>query len=171
MVFLPIASNQKSLIRYLTKFLLREKERITFCATALCGLLFLIGGIEYGVGSLEKPGSGLFPCFIGFIVFLLASVFAIFPIPKTTKTEEESLSKANFLKTILVVTNIAIYILLLNTGGFLVSTMILLLFLQKLLGRNDWLKPTLIAFLITILTWLLFNEWLGVELPKGFLNF
>jgi len=74
-------------------------------------------------------------------------------------------------KVIWVVASLLIYSVLLNSLGYLITTLGLMLFLFALAGRGkmwSWLGSALLA---TLLSYLVFYSWLNVQLPKGKLGF
>jgi hypothetical protein len=62
-----------------------------------------------------------------------------------------------------------IYTLLLKHLGFLISTFSLLILLFLVKAHYQLLKVILISFLVTAGSYLVFQVWLKVQLPKGIL--
>ena len=64
---------------------------------------------------------------------------------------------------------IGVYILGVSHVGFLTSTFFLILFASRLSGARDWLRPVLFSLGILLVCYLLFEVWLKLALPRGWL--
>ena len=89
---------------------------------------------------------------------------------KTVQAEESVWREIDFTKIIIVVASMAIYALILEKIGYLLSAFLVLLVLFRSIGSRKWSSSILIALLTTILTYLFFSVLLGVELPEKFVR-
>ena len=64
-----------------------------------------------------------------------------------------------------------IYALVLEWLGFLLSTFGLLVFFFRTLQRQSWLVVVTGSLATSLLSYLVFKTWLGVNLPGGLLGF
>ena len=67
--------------------------------------------------------------------------------------------------------SLLVYALVLERLGFLLATFALLLFFFKALQRQRWLVAVGGALATSLLTYLVFRTWLGVNLPGGLWSF
>ncbi len=156
----------------------------------IIGFLVLIGiGVgylglttRYALGSLTDPGPGIFPLVAGLLVVVLSSwsLFQSLRSPKGRESkssepakvqgeEETGAAKPSEQRVILMILAIAVYILAASHVGFLTSTFFLILFTSRLSGAKDWLRPGLFSLGILLFCYLLFEVWLKLALPRGWL--
>ncbi len=67
--------------------------------------------------------------------------------------------------------SLLIYALVLEWLGFLLATFALLLFFFRTLQRQSWLVVVTGSLATSLLSYLVFKTWLGVNLPGGLLGF
>jgi putative tricarboxylic transport membrane protein len=80
-------------------------------------------------------------------------------------------ASANYRLVLLTFAIIGAYIALLPHLGFRIATFAFVLVLQVALepprGRNGWLRVAIVALLTTLVTYLMFERYLSVLLPRG----
>jgi putative tricarboxylic transport membrane protein len=143
------------------------------------GICICIGSMQLGLTSFNVPGPGFLPFLCGatlgiFGLILLFSTTFLKPKGEEEAKSERSLVKRNwkkFLNPLLILVVLLVYILLLETLGFLLTTFICLLFLFKLSEPGKWLMPLALSFMVTALTYLIFSLWLQCQFPKGLIRF
>jgi len=167
---------------------MREGERETL--TQIIGFLILVVfgvgylglNAKYGLGTLTDPGPGIFPLVAGLFVVVLSS-WKLFQSlrpsiggrrnpaepAKVQEKEETGVAKPSEKRVILMILAIAVYILAASRVGFLTSTFFLILFASRLSGAKDWLRPVLFSLGILLFCYLLFEVWLKLALPRGWL--
>lgn len=137
----------------------------------VAGIGIVFGSLKYGFGSLQAPGAGFITFFAGAILALLSACLLV-----SSLRSQESGTGLGILwkglearKVLYVLTLLVIYTLLLKHLGFLISTFSLLILLFLVKAHYQLLKVILISFLVTAGSYLLFQVWLKVQLPKGIL--
>ena len=140
---------------------------------------FFIGGtitassFFYGVGSLAEPGPG----FITFLSGLFLTLLSIALYVASGKSPEgripirqiwagKQTGKAFFVMGLLV-----LYLFLLVPLGFLITTCALLFFLFRVQSQYSVATLLLLSVLTTGISFLIFDQWLWVQLPRGFLGY
>jgi putative tricarboxylic transport membrane protein len=134
----------------------------------VAGIGIVFGSLKYGFGSLQAPGAGFITFFAGAILALLSACLLV-----SSLRSQESGTGLGILwkglearKVLYVLTLLVIYTLLLKHLGFLISTFLLiLLFLVKAIIHYS----VSCLFLVTAGSYLVFQVWLKVQLPKGIL--
>lgn len=138
------------------------------------GLFVSVKSLSLDLGRPETPGPGMFPFLVGItLIFCTLPIFlsAILSAKnKTVQAEESVWREIDFTKIIIVVASMAIYALILEKIGYLLSAFLVLLVLFRSIGSRKWSSSILIALLTTILTYLFFSVLLGVELPEKFVR-
>lgn len=133
-------------------------------------IFVVVSSYKLKLGSFHNPGPGLMPFLLG-LLLLLVSIFIAgrsFSKKQTGNDIAEEIvpSKVNFGKLVLVSGSLVIYALLVERLGFLVSTLLLLLFLFKAAGVPKW-KFVLAASVFTVIVIYLIFTSLGIRFPKG----
>jgi len=164
----------------------REREALAQIIGFLVLIVFGVGYLglntRYGLGSLTDPGPGIFPLVAGLFVVVLSS-WKVFQSLRPAKRgranpeepakvqdkEETGEVKPSEKRVILMILAIGVYILGVSHVGFLTSTFFLILFASRLSGARDWLRPVLFSLGILLVCYLLFEVWLKLALPRGWL--
>ncbi|HSR14080.1 MAG TPA: tripartite tricarboxylate transporter TctB family protein, partial [Thermodesulfobacteriota bacterium] len=140
--------------------------------------LLLGGGITvssffYGVGSFSAPGPGFITFLAGAILTFLSLLLLISASkdkaggPGLRKLwEGRQTGKAFYIMGLLVA-----YMLLISPMGFMLSTFFLLILLFRVQAAYSRLKLITLSAGATFASIVVFDLWLGVQLPRGFLGY
>lgn len=157
-----------------------SKQIISFLVLILFGIVFLGVNTRYAFGTLADPGSGVFPLVAGLSLVALAC-WELFQATRPLKGEARKVTgpatagegkgagKAAETKVFLLIFVIALYIAGVQRVGFLTSTFVLVLTTSRLSGARDWSRPVLLGLGILLFCYLLFEVWLKLALPRGWL--
>jgi hypothetical protein len=128
--------------------------------------IVIVGSIEAGVGwGVEGPRAGFFPFYVG-IAILIASVVNF--IHARAVSAERSFADWGQLRQVLsVVVPTAVYVTIIPWIGIYVSSTLLIAFFMKRLGNYGWQLIAPIAIGVPLLTFIVFERWFLVPLPKG----
>lgn len=139
----------------------------------IIGAVFTVSSFLYGVGSLSEPGPGFITFGAGAALTALSIV--LFIISRSRGEGRQSLkqlwSGRQTSKVFYVMGLLIFYMLLVTPLGFLFSTFILLFLLFRVQGSYSMPKTILLACLSTAISFLVFDIWLGVQLPRGFMGY
>lgn len=139
----------------------------------LLGGAITISSFFYGVGSFSAPGPGFITFLAGAILTLLSLV--LFISSSKSKGTGQSLrslwegrqsGKAFYILALLVA-----YMFLMTPLGFLLSTFLLLILLFRVQATYSLRKVILLSAAATVSSIIVFDVWLGVQLPRGFLGY
>lgn len=136
------------------------------------GLLISILSTSYPIGSLTRPGPGLFPFILGLLLIFLSLILLLLgEAKKATLANQKAPPLFGEWKRL----GYTVLILLLATFFFetigYLFTLFFLLFVLMLGGRSQsWKTILLIALLSTIGVYLVFVFFLNQQLPRGFLG-
>jgi len=151
---------------------MRNPDQTSSLFWLLIGIGITLGSLKYGFGSLHEPGAGFITFFAGAILSLLS--IALFLSSLRSGEPRKGLrilwEDLEVGKVFYVLGFLVIYTLVLNHLGFLVSTFLLLSFLFRVKATYRLPKVIIMSFLITAASYLLFEVWLKVPLPKGILG-
>ena len=143
----------------------------------ICALLFLAIAVAamalssyMPMGRTSKPGPGFLPFWVGVILALL-SLF-LFVESGFRKGPAESVKflagEGRWPNVIWTAGSLLGYGLLIEVLGFVISTLILLLFLFRFIGNQKWWIAFSGTSLVTLAAYLIFKVGLKVQLPRGF---
>jgi hypothetical protein len=123
-----------------------------------------------GLGSASAPGSGFIFFWSGLIMACLS--LAVFTNSLRGVVEErQEIVGTNWSKLSLVLVGLVLYGLLLERLGFIGTTFVLLILLLRIGERTRWSLVLAVASLTALSTFVLFDLWLGIKLPKGTFGF
>lgn len=133
--------------------------------------IFVMGvACKLGLGSFHNPGPGLLPFLLGVVLLLISLSIVWKSFSKTqiyNDIEEGRVPvKANYWKIVCVAGSLIVYALVLERLGFLVSTLLLLMFLFKAAGPQKWRFVLAASVLTVIIIYVVFTS-LGIRFPKG----
>ncbi|MBI5969056.1 MAG: tripartite tricarboxylate transporter TctB family protein [Deltaproteobacteria bacterium] len=133
----------------------------------LLSALYLVGALGYPMGTLDRPGPGLYPLFTG-ILLVIASIGSL-----VTNLLNQLEKKINFPRgkdlgrVLTVIGGTIAYVLLLPYAGHLLASMAIVFIVLQTMGLPSW--PLKIGFTIAIAlgSFYLFDTLLSVPLPRG----
>ncbi len=136
-------------------------------AIAAFGLICVIGSLQVGIGWADDgPRAGFFPFYLGLII-IVSSVVNLFNLLVGPKEDGLFASWEQILKVLSVVIPTGIYVSILPFTGIYVASALLIGTFMMWLGKYRWTSAIPIALLVPILTFVFFERWFLVPLPKG----
>lgn len=150
------------------------------CTLVLAGVYFWataqIPSLELG----DPLGPKAFPRMLG-VGLLLGAAMLLVEIMRNTakarlsaeqgiKSTEPKWDRHHWLVVAIAVWT-AIYIVIFEPLGFIISTMVYLLALTAYFNRGRWLMNVLTSVLFAAISYFMFTKLLGVNLPPGVLPF
>lgn len=156
----------------MTSITYRAAEIGTSIVLALLGLIVMYGAMEQGVGWEDAgPQAGLFPFYIGLILFL-ASLGILLSTFRTWTLLGYVITKSDDLKRVLrVFVPIVIYVAIMPLVGMYIAAFLFIFwFMLKLKERDRSYKKTfvlLISIAVPCALYLVFAMWFEVPLYEG----
>ena len=132
------------------------------------------GGLKLGFGTFHQPLAGFMPFLSGLILALLALVDLVSGAIthwKGEKADNEIWANIHWGKLLLTLALLFIYTAFFNTLGFIIATILLLLFLYRVMEPRPWWMVVIASVVTTGLFYLGFKVGLDSQLPGGFLGF
>lgn len=135
------------------------------------GFLICEESFRINLGNFRNPGPGFFPFGSGLVLRGLALVVMINGLGKGFGERKAFWEeRTRWPKVVLTLVFIFVYGLLLEPLGFLLTTFLMMGFLLRLIEPQRWRTVIAGAVLSALGSYLIFQVWLEVELPKGFLG-
>ena len=130
-------------------------------------VLVIIGSLNAGINwGAEGPRAGFFPFYIACFI-LLASIVNLFSAFVDMPREKLFAQLGQLLRVLSVIIPTAVYVGIIPTLGIYVSSALLIALFMKWLGKYRWSIITLVAVGVPVATFLVFEKWFLVPLPKG----
>jgi putative tricarboxylic transport membrane protein len=144
----------------------RSIEMGTAVAVALFGLIITVGSINVGIGwGDEGPKSGFFPFYLG-IIIMGSSVVNL--VEASRGDPIKRFADWSQLRQVLSLTiPTAVYVGVIPWIGIYVSSFILIALFMVWLGNYRLPFAIGLSALIIVATFLVFEKWFLVPLPKG----
>jgi len=144
------------------------------------GILFLImailiclGSIRFPYGNVHNPGPGFLPFWLGVVLGLLSIILLI----RTTLQRKETMlfrqvftEKIRWGKVLITLIALILYGVLMEDVGFLLLTFLFLACLIRFVDPQSWKRVIGWALVGSVGSYLIFEVWMKLRLPKGFLG-
>lgn len=160
-------------------------ERYFAAFTLIFSLIYTWKSLSLRVGTLAAPGPGFLPLIVGTASAAIAASILINSYivmdhrGKINRAKEETPAKAeksgetpteeDKAKIIFFAIGAIIYIIVLETLGYLISTFCLMLYLLRVMRVEGWWRPVVLSVVCSVIAYVVFAVWLKVPLPKGLL--
>lgn len=147
-------------------------QRAGLLGTGL-GIFLIALSLRLDLGSWNQPGPGFLPLLTG---IFLAGLCLVYLVSSTMRRDDDYLRKEspwpreNREKIIGVLAALCLYTLSISALGYLFATLLLLIYLFRVLEPGKWSVTLLQAVLTVLATYLVFEKWLMVQFPKGILG-
>lgn len=165
---------------------MRRTDAIVGAVTLAVGGYALRGAMDLPYFYNGAPGPGFFPRYLALALILLGGaqlVQALLPRPSlaggggqasVTAGEGEAREKLRprrYLRVAGVMAGWIVSVGLIDTVGFLIAMILLVLYLSFVIeGKRGW-RPVLLAIVMPSLIYLAFSRFLQIQLPVGPLGF
>lgn len=152
---------------------MKKNDRLTSLFWLVVAILICLGSVRLSLGDLRHPGPGFFSFLAGAILGLL-SIILFWQSNKKGPQEKRKAFWPNpqgARQMIWMVIALIIYVIGMNYAGFFSSTVLFLGFLLTGIGHQKWSTVISVTILVAIVSYLIFQYWLDVQLPRGFLGF
>lgn len=151
---------------------MKKYDRISSLVWVGIGLAVCLESIRLGPGVLSAPGPGLVPLGCGLII----ETFGLIIFARTFRNVAEERKAlwergTHWGKLVSIPGALMGYAFLIDLLGFKLVTFLWVGVMCLTLGKMEW-KATLLTSAVTmLLSYILFEYYLGVRFPRGFLGF
>jgi len=136
-------------------------------ASAAVGAIAIYGSLQVGIGwGAEGPKAGFFPFYVGLAILVSAAVNLVSTLRAPDGGELFS-EWSHLRKVVAVVIPTAIYVALIPFIGIYVSSALLIAAFMLTIGRYSVWFTLPVAIGVPLATFLMFEKWFLVPLPKG----
>lgn len=148
-------------------------------ADQITGIVMLVFSLTVAYTSWQMPQRVEFGPGMGFLPFWLAVLMAILSVlllfdasvRKSASTGNPFPAPQALRNVGMVIAGLGVYIAVLDTVGFAVSTILYIVFLLAIVQKERWLKTAIISLLSTGGLYVVFQVLLDVKLPQNIFGF
>jgi hypothetical protein len=134
---------------------------------ALLALIGIYGSIKVGIGWADDgPRAGFFPFYVSLIV-LISTVINVTSVFVTVNKGKLFADWLQLRQVVSVLIPTIVYVGLVPYIGIYVASALLIAFFMRWFGHYRWILAAAVAVAVPILTFLMFEIWFLVPLPKG----
>ena len=121
-----------------------------------------------GSGWVEDgPQSGYFPFYIGLLICLSGTVVFVQGLLKLRSDTSGFVTVPQFKQVLVILVPSTIYVLGVQLIGIYVSSAVFIVLFMKIAGKYSWLRSTLVGAGVSVISFVLFEIWFRIPLPKG----
>lgn len=145
---------------------MKRADIVTALGLLAVALLVVWEGWRLGFGwSTDGPASGFFPFYLGLglATCSIASLFQARAIPSARRFVETG-KLMPVVKVALPATGM---VLLIHVAGLYVSSALYMALYMRWIGRHRWSLVILLSVGLPLVTFLVFEKWFLVPMPKG----
>ena len=151
---------------------MRVLNLVTAAVLMLLSGIVIYDALRLGVGwGTEGPQSGFFPFWLA--ALLVAVSLVLFVQALRSRSEEPFVTRQRFVPVLKVLVPLAGFIVVtdppgpLSGLGLYVAAGLYLGFYMRWVGRHDWRTVVALATTVPVITFLIFETWFLVPMPKG----
>lgn len=134
--------------------------------------IILWSSITLKIGTVKHPGPAFLPLLCGSVTSFLGILVFLQAKRERGEVVEKRLWIRQSLYPIVATLGILVfYAIILEHLGFIVTTLILLLFVLICVARLSWFAGIIVSLISTGACYFIFDYLLKVRLPKGWLGF
>ncbi|MBR1146986.1 tripartite tricarboxylate transporter TctB family protein [Bradyrhizobium sp. AUGA SZCCT0431] len=131
------------------------------------GLFVIRSGLKLKLGTINDPGSGYVLFYTGILMCLFAASIIIASLTEGGPTFGSRWENARWTKPLIVIACLAAFAFSLDTFGFLLSSIPLMVLLLRLIDPVRWSLAIPIAVLAPLGMWWILKRLLLIQLPSG----
>jgi putative tricarboxylic transport membrane protein len=121
------------------------------------------------LGSFREPGAGFVSCLAGLSLVAMGVIMAFSARGAISSPSKPPSARSRLHRVFYTLGLLVGYGVALGTVGYLVTTFLLMLGLFYDRGRTPLARSALASLITVVSTYLLFETWLQVQLPRGIL--
>jgi|SRR5215467_2889868 len=145
---------------------MRTADIVTASILMMLGGVVIFDAVRLGIGwGTDGPRSGFFPFWLALIMIVALGIIIVQTLQTTSR--ETFVSREQLFPVLQVLWPAAAMVLLMNFIGLYVAAALYIGFYMKWVGRHSWLSVITLSIAIPVITFMTFEMWFLVPLPKG----
>jgi putative tricarboxylic transport membrane protein len=145
---------------------MRAANLVTASVLLLLGGVAIFDSVRLGIGwGTDGPKSGFFPFWLALLLVVSCGLIAI---RAAFRASAKPFVRREQLRPVLkVLWPATAMVVLTQVIGLYVASALYLGFYMRWVGRHSWLAVVALSFAIPVATFLIFEKWFLVPMPKG----
>jgi len=145
---------------------MRVADLVTSLALIALGSLVLSNALQLGIGwGTDGPESGFFPFWLATI--MIVASLSILPQTLSRTSQNAFVEREKFKPVLKVLFPATGMVVLIHFVGLYVASAFYLGLYMRWIGRHRWGLVTVVSIGIPLITFLVFEKWFLVPMPKG----
>ena len=145
---------------------MRTADLVTAAVLMLLGVVVIFDSLRLGIGwGTDGPRSGFFPFWLA--VLMTATAALIFVQALRRPVTRVFVSRAALRPVLSVLGPATAMVVVMQVTGLYVASAIYVAFYMRWIGRHRWPATIAMAVGLSVVTFLVFEEWFLVPMPKG----
>ena len=145
---------------------MRAADVLTAVVLMLLGGVVIADAVRLGIGwGTDGPKSGFFPFWLALLMLAACALILVQSVRR--KSSPPFVTRDRLSPVLKVLWPAAAAVVLMQFVGLYVASALYLAFYMRLVGRHSWPVVITLAVLIPIATFLVFDTWFLVPMPKG----
>lgn len=136
-------------------------------ATALFGIIVVIGSLQVGIGwGQEGPKAGFLPFYFGLFI-IVGSLINLWNIHREADYKALFAEWSQLNSVLMVVIPTAIYVVVIPYTGIYFASIVLIAFFMRKIGNYKWGTIAALSIGVPLACFIVFERYFLVSLPKG----
>jgi putative tricarboxylic transport membrane protein len=145
---------------------MRTADLVTAAVLMLLGGVVIFDSLRLGIGwGTDGPRSGFFPFWLAVLMTVTSGL--IFVQALRGPVTRVFVSRAALRPVLAVLGPATAMVIVMQVTGLYVASAIYMAFYMRWVGRHRWPATIAMAVGLSIVTFLVFEEWFLVPMPKG----
>lgn len=152
---------------------MKRLDQITAAIILAASLWYIFEALKMPMMAGKAPGAGWMPLLLGVVMGLLSILLLVTASrrPSSKDTKVEWPRGEGMFNNVAILVGLAVSVIVLETAGYLLSTLVFLVVLMKILGKYSWKLSIAMSVIFSATMYWVFKIFLEIPLPSGLINF
>ncbi len=149
-----------------------QYDQVSAIFFLIIGVFFALYAQSVEIGTWNEPGPGFLPFWAGITITMMSIALLVKSAKRKGPVRPSFFPEAESWKRVLATfSGLILYNFIFDFLGFAWTTFFFVGFLVKFIFPQSWARTLIVAVAAAVMARLLFINFLGTQLPKGFLGF
>jgi hypothetical protein len=145
---------------------MRVADLVVAGVLGLLGIVVLVDAVRLGTGwGTDGPKSGFFPFWLATLLLLTTGLIVVQTLVR--RSALPFLTRERAIPVLRVLVPAVVFVLLTQVIGLYVAGVLYMAVSMRWLGRHRWITVVLVSVAIPLATFVVFERWFLVPMPKG----